>query len=209
VSDASIDWLTVGGPVEPWLGLGLVSTAADRDGRRLIPLFGPGIEVDTTAAPGLRRLVMSGVDPGLTSVDGIAIEVRDPTPPMFAAHPLGARAVDHVVVSTDDLVRTCGAIADATGAPLKRVREAGTMRQGFHRVGRLVVEVVERAGQEPGPASLWGLALDVDDLAGVASRLGTDLVGEVRAAVQPGRSIATVHDDAGLGVPVVLMTPSR
>lgn len=212
MSDASIDRVVVGGPVEPWLALGLVSSAVDGDGRGVIPLYGTGIEVDTTTGPGLRGLVVSGIDRAVTSIDGIAIEVRPAGPPLFAAHSLEARAIDHVVVSTDDLVRTCGAIADATGAPLKRVREAGAMRQGFHRVGRLVVEVVEvvePTGQEPGAASLWGFALDVDDLVGAATRLGPELVGDVRDAVQPGRSIATVRDHAGLGVPLVLMSAPR
>ena len=83
---------------------------------------------------------------------------------MFADHPLGARRIDHVVIATDDLSRTSGAIADATGAVLKRVREAGEVRQGFHRLGGLILEVVEHAGLPTGPASVWGLVLVVDDL---------------------------------------------
>ena len=106
---------------------------------------------------------------------------------MFADHPLGAIGVDHVVVATDSLERTCGAIADATGAPLRRVREVGEMRQGFHRLGGLIVEVVERAGLAEGPASFWGLVICVEDLDAACARLGGELIGEPRDAVQPGR----------------------
>jgi len=124
---------------------------------------------------------------------------------------LGQQPVDRldVVVSTDSLERTCGAIADVTGAPLKRVREVGAIRQGFHRLGGLVVEVVERAGQPAGPASFWGLVLNVEDLDVAVDHLGPDLVGAPKDAVQPGRRIATVRSEAGLGLPVALMTPNR
>ena len=58
-----------------------------------------------------------------------------PATPMFVEHPIGAIGLDHVVVTTDSLERTSGAIAAATDAPLKRVREVGELRPGFHRVG--------------------------------------------------------------------------
>ena len=84
---------------------------------------------------------------------------------MLVDHPLGAFELDHVVVNTGSLDRTCAAITAATGAPLKRVREAGPIRQGFHRLGGLIVEVVERVGQpSDDPASLWGLVFNVADL---------------------------------------------
>lgn len=198
-----IDWLVVGGPVAPWRRLGLV----DADGR--IPIFGTGIEVDTTVASGMRHLVVSGADPQITDIDGVTVEVRDPAPPMFADHPLGVSHIDHVVITTDSLSRTCGAIADITGSSLKRVREAGEIRQGFHRVGGsggLIVEVVERAGLAEGSVSLWGFVLVVDDIAATCTTLGPDVISESRPAVQPGRSIATVRTDAGLGVPLALMS---
>lgn len=203
-----IDWLVVGGPTAPWSDLGLVSTDVD-DGCSQVPLFGTGIEINPTEKPGLRRLVMSGIGSEFTNVDGVPIEVRESSPPMFAAHPLGATHIDHVVVVTDSLARTCGAIADVTGAPLKRVREAGRIRQGFHRVGGaggLVVEVVERAGLPPGSAALWGFVLVVADLDAAASSLGPDTISEPRDAVQPGRRIATFRPGAGLGVPLALMS---
>lgn len=205
---ASVDWLVVGGPVEPWRSLGLVA-APHGDGGGRIPLFGTGIDVTGEGDPGMRGLVLSGVGAELIAIDGVPVTVAEPGPPLFAEHPLGAVSIDHVVVVTDDLARTCGAVADATGVPLKRIREAGPIRQGFHRVGGLVVEVVEQRGLETGPALLWGFVLVVDDLDGLCERLGPDVIGEPRPAVQPGRSIATVRPEVGLGVALAVMTPDR
>ena len=202
---AAVDWLVVGGPLEPWTGLGLVAQVGDGGAGR-IPFFGTGVEVTGEGEPGMRGLVVSGVDADLTDIDGVPVRVAAPGAPLFADHPLGAVSIDHVVVVSDDLARTCGAIADATGAPLKRVREAGSLRQGFHRIGSLIVEVVEREGLERGPATLWGLVLIVDDLDLACDRLGRDVTSEPRPAVQPGRSIATVRGDVGLGVALALMS---
>jgi hypothetical protein len=150
---------------------------------------------------------LSGIDESVTEIDGLTTDVVRPMAPVFAEHPLGAIGLDHVVITTNSLDRTCGAIAAATGAPLKRVRELGEMRQGFHRLGSLVVEVVERAGLADGPAAFWGFVLNVEDLDAAVALLGPDLVGDTKPAVQPGRSIATVREEAGLGLPVALMTP--
>jgi hypothetical protein len=206
---AAVDWIAVAGDAAPWLRLGLRCAGVDEDGCQQIPLFGTGIEIDTTARSGVRRLVMSGIDPQLTQVDGITVEVRPAQPPLFADHPLSARSIDHVVIATDSLARTSAAIADATGAEVRRIRESAEIRQGFHRLGGLIVEVVERAGLPPGPASIWGLALVVDDLDAACARLGADSIDEPRDAVQPGRRIATLSPAAGVGIPVALMTPDR
>ena len=113
-----------------------------------------------------------------------------------------------MVVSTADLERTSGEIAMATGCELKRIREVGTMRQGFHRIGRggLIVELVERPDLPAGPATFWGLVLIVDDLDAAHELLGADRISAPKDAVQPGRRIATVRSEVGLGLPVALMT---
>ena len=64
-------------------------------------------------------------------------------------------------------------------------------------LGRALVELVERA-EVPAPV-LWGVTFVV---AGDDPRLAG-----ARPAVQPGRRIATVAREAGLGVPVALITP--
>ena len=200
---ARAEWLTVGGPVEPWRRLGLVVA----DG--LVPLFGTGLRLTGEEPSGLVGWALSGVDTAVDEIDGLATAVVEPARPVLAEHALGAFELDHVVVATDSLERTCGAITDVTGAPLRRVRELENMRQGFHRLGGLVIEVVERTGLVPGPASFWGLVMNVEDLDVAVASLGPDLVTDPKPAVQPGRSIATILDAAGLGVPVALMTPGR
>ena len=72
----------------------------------------------------------------------------------------------------------------------------------FHRLGPLVLEVVG-GGERP---ALWGLVVVVADLDACARELGP-LLGDVRAAVQPGRRIATVRPEAGVPVALALMTP--
>lgn len=143
-----------------------------------------------------------------SSIDGLATHTSDsPDRHDEPTGVLGAVAIDHLVVWTDDLERTSAALATATGAELKRVRDLGTMRQGFHRLGEVIVEVVQHPGVEPGPATFWGFVLNVVDLDAVAAHLGPDVISPPKDAVQPGRRIATVRADAGLGVPMALMTP--
>lgn len=199
-----VEWLTVGGPIQPWLDLGLV---VDHDG--LVPLFGTGIRIDSGQLPGLHGWALSGGASARREldVDGLPTELVAAGAPRFAEHPLGAVGLDHVVIATDDLERTSDAIAELTGAPRKRVREVGEIRQGFHRLGSLIVEVVERAGLPAGPATFWGLVLNVEDLDAAVALLGPQRIGPAKDAVQPGRSIATLREEAGLGLPVALMTP--
>ena len=154
---------------------------------------------------------MSGLDlePGTArDLDGLPTDSVAPMSPVYADHPIGATGLDHVVVMTSDLERTSAAIAAATGCELKRIREIGSMRQGFHRIGRggLIVELVERPEIPDGPAAFWGLVVIVDDLDAACELLGPDRISAPKDAVQPGRRIATIRSDAGLGLPVALMT---
>jgi len=200
-----VESLTVAGDVDAWHSIGLTVTT---DG--VIPLVGTSIRVVPTTDGGPIGIVgwaLSGAR-DTTDIDGLATEVVAPATPVFAAHALGASGLDHVVVSTADLERTSGAIAEATGCELKRIREVGSMRQGFHRIGRggLIVELVERPDVPDGPATFWGLVLIVDDLDAAYELLGDDRISAPKDAVQPGRRIATVRADVGLGLPVALMT---
>jgi len=134
--------------------------------------------------------------------DGLAITATAAPECERLEHPNGALAVDHVVAFTDDLDRTVDALERA-GAPLRRRAEPrpGTP-MAFHRLGPLVLEVVGGAER---PA-LWGLVVVVADLDACARDLGP-LLGDVRAAVQPGRRIATVRPEAGVPVALALLTP--
>jgi len=216
--DPRVEWLTVAGAADTWRSLGLTVTDAG-----LIPLVGTSIRIVAGSGDGTDRSdvpagivgwALSGVtNPGAAAadafdLDGLPTEIVGPTTPVYADHPLGASGLDHVVVSTSDLERTSGAIASATGCELKRIRELGTMRQGFHRIGRggLIVELVERPDLPEGPASFWGLVLIVEDLDAACELIGPDRISSPKDAVQPGRRIATIRADVGLGLPVALMT---
>jgi hypothetical protein len=70
----------------------------------------------------------------------------------------------------------------------------------------LIVELVERPDLPTGPASFWGLVLIVDDLDAAYGLIGSDRISAPKDAVQPGRRIATIRADVGLGLPVALMS---
>ncbi len=200
------EWLCVAGEVDTWRSLGL--TVTDEG---LIPLVGTSIRLvagDATESAGIVGWALSGVDGTTFDVDGLAAEVVESATPIYVDHQLRASGLDHVVVLTADLERTSAAIASATGCELKRIREVGTMRQGFHRIGRggLIVELVERPDLPVGPASFWGLVLIVEDLDAACDLIGPDRISPPKDAVQPGRRIATIRSDVGLGLPVALMT---
>jgi len=216
---ARVEWLTVAGDLDVWRSIGVV---VSDDGH--VPLMGAGIRIVASGEPesgvvpepgaapeaGLVGWALSGVPAELDGgeIDGLRTSVVAAQGPVFAAHEIGASGLDHVVVMTPDLDRTSGAIEAATACELKRIREVGEMRQGFHRIGRggLIVEVVERPEVPEGPASFWGLVLNVDDLDVACERIGPGRVSAPKDAVQPGRRIATVSADVGLGLPVALMT---
>jgi hypothetical protein len=158
------------------------------------------------------RLKLAGKGPrrGIvdwTLGDGVAAEPAGP-------HPNGAFRVDHVVMLSPDLDRTVAEL-ESQGFDLRRVREGatpgGSTRQAFFRAGEPILEVVQApegtsvARDPAGPGRLWGLALVVDDMDRTVRELG-ELVGSPRAAVQPGRLIATLRPEAGLGPAIAFMT---
>ena len=173
---------------------------------RLDPGLGP---------PGLRSWALAAApDPALDDLDGVPTGHSDPptTPMAPDTHPIGALVIDHVVLVTPDLDRTIVAVERGLGLPLRRTRESDTygtpMRQAFFRMGEVILEVV--GGKEPdprgGPARFYGVAVTVGDLDAARALLG-DRIGRGKDAVQAGRSIATIRREAGLGVPVALMSP--
>jgi hypothetical protein len=171
--------------------------------------LGFALQEDGSACVGGLRLATGGDELRVEAVglaverpDGLAITATTAPECEPSGHPNGALAVDHAVAFTDDLDRTSAALERA-GAPLRRRAETrpGTP-MAFHRLGPLVLEVVGAADR---PA-LWGLVVVVADLDACARELGP-LLGDVRAAVQPGRRIATVRPEAGLPLALALMTP--
>jgi hypothetical protein len=152
---------------------------------------------------------------GSLELDGLPTSASNRTPAAGARHPNGVVSIDHLVVITPDLDRTTAVLRDA-GFDLRREREGptpgGSRRQTFFRMGELILEVVDapsgtRIASNPGgPARLWGISFLVEELEHTAATLG-DLLGEQREAVQPGRRIATLRKEAGLGPAIAFMTP--
>jgi hypothetical protein len=209
---AAIDELTVADPPGAWEELGF---AVEGDiclvGEVRIRLAGAG------GGRGLTGWSLRGIEG--TELDGLPTARSDRPPPGEGpAHPNGVTALDHVVVITPALERTVAALRGA-GLDLRRIREeptpAGAPRQAFFRLGATILEVaqepaeaIERGGGADRPAFFWGLALVAPGIEATVARLGGDRVSEVRAAVQPGRRIATLRRSAGLSLPVALITPA-
>jgi len=154
------------------------------------------------------------VGPGSSDLDGLETRLAEPGAegPVPRQHPNGVVAIDHVVVFTSSLERTIGAF-EAAGVRCRRIREVGEppnlLRQGFFRLGEVIAEVVQVPAEQAGPdggARFWGLTLVAADLDGIVADLGSRC-GSIRDAVQPGRRIATVKREAGLGLPVALISP--
>lgn len=205
----TIDELTVADAPAAWAALGF---AVDGD----------------TCVLGDVRVRLAGSDAGerlagwslrnieSTELDGLPTDRSDRPPSGDGPpHPNGVTAIDHIVAIAPALERTVAALAGA-GLDLRRIREeptpAGAPRQAFFRLGEVILEVVqeppeavERGGGDRS-AFFWGLALLAPDLDATVAGLG-DRVSEIRAAVQPGRRIATLRRSAGLALPVALITP--
>ncbi len=156
--------------------------------------------------------------PGGDDFDGLPTVIADPVasaaaePEPASEHPIGAVSIDHIVVFTPSLERTTGAF-EANGIRCRRVREDGPperrIRQAFFRLGEVIAELAEVPEEQSGPggaARFWGLTITVADLEGAVADLGPRC-DPVRDAVQPGRRIATIKREAGLGLPVALITP--
>ncbi len=150
-------------------------------------------------------------------LDGLPTSVAmEPAPTATTEHFNGIVAIDHIVAMTPRLDHSVETL-QAAGLDLRRIREqptpAGAPRQAFFRLGEVILEVVQepeevlaaRPDATDGLARFWGLALLSEDLELTVERLG-EHVSEIRAAVQPGRRIATLRRSAGLTMPVALMS---
>jgi hypothetical protein len=201
--------LHVAGPPAAWATAGF---AVGGDGRLRV---GSTDLVLTGGDGGITGWTLEGAIPADDGLDGLRTAVGRATPERPAPpHPNGVLAIDHIVVATPDTARTFEAL-DAAGFELRDVRDAGTpqrpLRQGFLLLEEAVVEVVgppepDAADEPHGPARFWGITFVSGDL-GAAARIMGDRLGAARDAVQPGRRIAVVDREAGLGVRVALMTP--
>jgi hypothetical protein len=186
---------------------------------------------DAAVQLGSVRIALAGEDAGqgilgwslhgLTNaeLDGLPTSPAKQAPTGYTEHSNGIVAIDHIVAMTPNLDRSMAAL-QAAGLDLRRIREqptpAGAPRQAFFRLGEVILEVVQepeevlakRADGTDGPTRFWGMALLSKDLDLTVERFG-EHVSEIRAAVQPGRRIATLRRSAGLTVPIALMSTTE
>jgi len=208
MSSARIGELVIGGSRANWAQVGINFSQAG-----VFAIGEIGLRIDEALPPGLNSWALTNINSAIVSIDGIpttGIVDNGRSEPSdaqgFVLTPLG---IDHVVVNTPDLERTSHALHEATGAELKRIRDAGNgVRQGFHRLGDVIIEIVSAPSMPAGDASLWGFVLNVADVHEVAAYLGPDVLSPPKPAVQKNRLIATFRGAVGLGVPVALMSDS-
>ena len=206
MSSARICELVIGGSRANWAQVGINFS---HDG--VFAIGEIALRIDESLPPGMHSWVLSNIDSTIVSIDGISTsgivgngQSEQHDAQGFVLTPLG---IDHVVVNTPDLERTSHALQQATGAELKRIRDAGnSVRQGFHRLGDVIIEIVSAPSVPAGNASLWGFVLNVKDVNEVAAYLGPDVLSPPKPAVQKNRLIATFRGAVGLGVPVALMS---
>jgi hypothetical protein len=178
---------------------------------------GFAVEGDATRAGGVNLRFTPGdgilgwrLNRDASEIDGLPLAAPADSPAPVESHPNGVVLIDHLVVLTPDLERTTAALAEI-GLERRRVREVeteggGRLRQGFFRLGEVILEVVAHARVDQGPARFWGITFTIEDIDAAARLLG-DRLGSIRDAVQPGRRIATLRREAELGLPVALISP--
>ena len=198
IADDPDAWRAAGFAVEP-AGAAVVGSIGLR-------LVGRG---ETTK--GVRAWTWSDLG-GSGPIDGLRTETGARPSVAPGVHPNGVTIVDHIVVVTPNLERTVPAF-EARRIPVRRVRHTDqygpAFRQVFFRGGETIIELIgpdEATDGDDRSAHFYGLAFTVADLDATAAQLGEGL-GAIKAAVQPGRRIATLrHENFGISVPIALMS---
>jgi hypothetical protein len=200
--------LVIGGSTQPWVNVGIHFDLGGRFMAGAVSLL-----IDSQLAPGIHGWSLLDSATQSTSIDGIptthAVGRGSTVAPMQTPEDVFAlqiSRIDHLVVSTDDLMRTSDALSEATGAPRLRVRDGENgVQQAFHRMGEVIIEIVTMPQNENTQASIWGIAFLATDLDNATAFLGPDVLGQPKPATQKGQVVASFRSAAGLGVPCVLM----
>jgi hypothetical protein len=179
-------------PVWEALGFAVDASGALALGGLRVELTGEGGGIRGVGVEGLRA----------AAPDGLPIGAGAPGAPAPDCHPIGAIAVDHLVAFTGSLERTVAALVAAGLDHRPDGRGQTPLARAFFNLGTTILELA----QGDDPPRFWGLTVVVEDLDAAAERLDARL-GTPRDAVQPGRRIATLRRDAGLGLAMALITP--
>ena len=122
--------LFIGGSPSPWGLAGLSpqgSPARSLASTANATLVWPSEELPS----GALEIAFDGVQAG-ADLDGIECAEFISTPDGLES---SDSLIDHVVLMTDNLDRTCESVTEVTGCPLKRVREVGEApRRRLHRI---------------------------------------------------------------------------
>ena len=197
-------------PAALWTELGFsVEAGRAQVGSVAINLDAPGKGVTGWTLAAVEAPGGPGAD---AEIDGLATAfVADPAGRSGPgrSHPNGVVSLDHVVVTSPHLERTVVELG-RLGILERRRRDAGRggrpTTQVFFRLGETILELVgSPEADEEGPCRFYGLAFTVSDMDLTVAAIGEGL-RDVKAAVQPGRFIASLDWAAGSTVPIAFMT---
>ena len=203
-----IAWLEIADSPEVWRRIGF---DVDASGRCFVGGIEHRLIGEQPDSRGLVRWAVSGIDPSISSIDGLSTTVVDAVESLSGSHSNRISRIDHLVVRTSDTPRTAQALEDVG---LKRRGASDTTSSGeavdmtFFWVGDMLLELVGPPTPlaEPKPARFMGIAYTSDDLDATSEFLG-ESCSVPKDAVQPGRRIAALRASAGSSVPMAFMTP--
>jgi len=165
---------------------------------------------DVEGKYGILGWSMTDLPREVKDIDGVPTGLSASSRVDPSTHLNGVTSIDHVVLMSPNLTRTRAELAQFGLEPRReRDGELGGMsiRQIFYRFDDVIVEVVgDRAAENPGPSSLWGITFNVADIDASAAFFG-ERTGRVKDAVQPGRRITTLrHRDLNMSVRTALIS---
>jgi hypothetical protein len=214
-------WLDIADPPDVWQRLGFTVDERPDGGASCVV---NGVELrfhgSDGGAEGVTGWGVRGVDPTLTSIDGIATTVaNDAEPAPSSSHANGVFRIDHLVVHTPSTPRTAAAM-ESVGLEIRGRRRTtargAAVDMRFCWAGDTLLELAgpptpdEAAEAEDGvaaePARVAGIAFASNDLDAAVTLLGDRCTPPVDA-VQPGRRITAIRSEVGSSVPIALMTP--
>lgn len=187
------------------------------------PADGEGTDVESGARREWRNAL---IDPASTrGVRAFFIQHRSPADALPMAEPEGdgvgsVRRVDHVVIACSDLEASLALWTGSLGLQLAASRDLPERGRRLHflRLGEVTLELAGRLGERDKARrkassaldSLWGVALEVDDVAAAVKRAqaaGVEARGP-RAGRAPGTVVADLNAEGAHGVRLLFIEKS-